>query len=433
MSKQLIISLLVVLTFSLSHVIAYSADFNVGSTADSDCSDLHCDLQSALDEAGQNNQDDSITLEAGIYEPAQGSGAFVYAPAPSETFALHLIGAGMNETILDGTSAGVGIGILEVSDTSSRGNITISGMGFHNGIAADLYGLYIENGLDAVTIHACSFDNNAGGLKIVSSLLEEVIITDSDFRNNKSDNVGGLDVSGNRSVIIENSIFIENSSNVGGGVYVYADYIALSGNTFWQNTGGGAHVEQLTDITDGADIILTNNTFSHNSAKIEDAIVGGVLLRLFSDESEVDLFNNIIVNSTSPSGRPINDIYFDAAFADFNGDGKGGLLRLINNNYNKLLTRCFECSARKEEADNINSDPHFVDAENGDLHLQSSSPCINKGFSEALEMLAVDIDGDDRIIGEVPDIGADEFDGEIDGSGSASAGNSGAGGCSLIR
>ena len=32
---------------------------------------------------------------------------------------------------------------------------------------------------------------------------------------------------------------------------------------------------------------------------------------------------------------------------------------------------------------NINADPLFVDAENGDYHLQNSSPCIDAGNPDA--------------------------------------------------
>lgn len=71
----------------------------------------------------------------------------------------------------------------------------------------------------------------------------------------------------------------------------------------------------------------------------------------------------------------------------------------------------------------INSDPMFVDEANGDLHLKSSSPCIDAGDNLAPYLPATDIDGDARKIDDpavvdtgngtapIVDMGAYEFAG----------------------
>lgn len=54
--------------------------------------------------------------------------------------------------------------------------------------------------------------------------------------------------------------------------------------------------------------------------------------------------------------------------------------------------------------------PLSANAALDDYHLLPDSPCIDKGTADALELLSIDFEGDERIIGIAPDIGAVEFD-----------------------
>ena len=54
--------------------------------------------------------------------------------------------------------------------------------------------------------------------------------------------------------------------------------------------------------------------------------------------------------------------------------------------------------------------PLFVNLEQGDYRLLPDSPYIDKGTADAPELLSTDFEGDLRIIGSAPDIGADEYD-----------------------
>jgi hypothetical protein len=51
-----------------------------------------------------------------------------------------------------------------------------------------------------------------------------------------------------------------------------------------------------------------------------------------------------------------------------------------------------------EGSGNIDADPLFVDAGNGDLHLELGSPCIDVGNNAAPNLPPYDFEGDDRIL-----------------------------------
>jgi len=68
---------------------------------------------------------------------------------------------------------------------------------------------------------------------------------------------------------------------------------------------------------------------------------------------------------------------------------------------------------------NLDADPRFVDAENGDLHLRFGSPCVDRGDNAAASLPETDMEGDPRVVNgdkfpeAVVDIGADELVPEI--------------------
>jgi hypothetical protein len=94
-------------------------------------------------------------------------------------------------------------------------------------------------------------------------------------------------------------------------------------------------------------------------------------------------------------------VYYNSASYDANYDG-----------YSTLAYCC--TTPNPGGIGNITNAPLFVDQANGNLRLQSNSPCINSG-NNAYVVGSTDLDGRPRIVGGTVDIGAYEFQPGVSG------------------
>ena len=94
-------------------------------------------------------------------------------------------------------------------------------------------------------------------------------IDQSVFTNNSTDTGGGLFTSAGTTTVAA-STFSDNSAGAGGGVYAGGGTLTLARSTFFQNSAstGGAVFAQST-------LTVANSTFLENSAGIGDDIYGG--------------------------------------------------------------------------------------------------------------------------------------------------------------
>jgi hypothetical protein len=209
-------------------------------------------------------------------------------------------------------------------------------------------------------------------------------------RNAASDSGGGVVLMAyDRCLRFSNNTVTENTARRGGGVCCGGGQPSfwVSNNIIARNTaieyGGGVYATSLSGH-------LTNNTIVGNSA----GAGGGVCFETGCDGMEV--FNNIIAfNSSGLARLPPYNTYPDPLLGYNDVCNPGG------QNYSGLSPGPTDISA----------DPTFVDAVNGDYHLQLISPCINAGSNADVGPGWLDIDGEVRILpdGEVVDIGADEY------------------------
>jgi predicted outer membrane repeat protein len=226
-----------------------------------------------------------------------------------------------------------------------------------NCLFVDNTGCGLYNGSSAATVTGCTFERNTyGGMKneFMSDTERNVTVTNCIFTGNTFD--GGMYSIAwapfNSRLSVANSVFIRNSSVRGGGVYnnaVPATFVNCvfsqntgTGDGYWPAQGGGYYQEGGTSSM--TNCILWGNTAAEGS---EVFVATGTLTAKYS---------------CMPPGF-----------------GDAGTLYL---------------------------DPLFVDATDGNVRLQTGSPCIDTGT--AADAPATDIEGTPRPQGRGFDMGAYE-------------------------
>jgi hypothetical protein len=178
---------------------------------------------------------------------------------------------------------------------------------------------------------------------------------------------------------LTSTTFISNTADAGGGIFSEGGQPVLVNVVFWKNeariNGGGLH----TYTSDTPKLI--NVTFSENDAK---ASGGG----MYNIDSNPSLTNCILWDNNAPNGPQIYNESNSAPNISYS---------LVQGGYSGT--------------GNLDVDPLFVDPASGDLHLKPGSPAIDKGNTEEIRKSGVttDLDGKPRVVCDVVDMGAYEY------------------------
>ncbi len=284
----------------------------------------------------------------------------------------------ITDCIISDNTAGYWGGGIQCNDSSPTIiNCTISG----NASSVAPYSATGGGGIfcrdSSPTIINCTISGNttgsgttdSGGIGCMRSSPHIINCTISS--NTSTNSAGGIGCYWNSSPTITNCIIADNTTGYwGGGINCYESSspiitnCIIAGNA--ANRGGGIRCYSSSPI-------ITNCTFSGNSAGSRG---GG----MFNDSSSPTLTNCILWGDTPEeiySGTPV------VTYSDVQGGWPG--------------------------EGNIDIDPMFVEAANGDYHLQASSPCIETGNNSAVpEGVIEDLEGNPRIIYGIVDLGAIE-------------------------
>jgi hypothetical protein len=362
------------------------------------CVDQSSELYDALSTTANNGENDEIQIVQGNYP-----GNFIYAS--NESFDLSIKGGytpgctsreiNPSNTILDG---GERSNVLALTEPDNAVNFSV----------------------DALTLqHGKVHDTEGGGLFVKTNRGSFELLNSKIINNHTGTygNGGGLYV--NCSIVeIINNIISDNSTYTlghGSGVYIFCRMLNFVNNTLIGNStgnysaGGGLYVRLSSYNSEDATINIINNTITRNSCDgdIDGNGGGGVSIRLYSNSHKANIFNNIIFNNNSDGNG--NDLFIDN---DGNDDFFKSEVQIFNNDFDKSDQGIYiqiPFSIDPSNLDNIN--PLFLDSENYNFHLNELSQCINKGNNLAPQLPATDQDGQPRIVDEIVDMGAYEYQG----------------------
>lgn len=190
------------------------------------------------------------------------------------------------------------------------------------------------------------------------------------------------------------------------GIYLTGDDCLIEGGRYHDNAGHGIHV--YTGKPPHPDRNVVRNVRAYGNRK------GPGIGVYWGDGNQV--YNNVVwendggIRSNGVNSLVAhNTVYKNARYGIY-VDNKGNTIQnniAYLNNDDDLHND--ETKGTNTLSHNLTSDPKFVNAKDGDFHLQEGSPAIDRGADLSEQGIRTDFEGDKRPQGERYDIGADEF------------------------
>ena len=272
-----------------------------------------------------------------------------------------------------------------VNHTGRIQNLDITGATSANGINCKA----LNGGTNEADIAGCRIYGNEQGIHNTTGEAAEDgddcsphIVGNLVFSNH----VRGIGNMWHSSAVIErNRVYQNGSGKEGQGGIGNRDHstATIVNNEIYDNSRFGI------GIRDTAAPSIVNNTIAYNRSSVG----GGITVSQNVGILSVAITNNVIVKNdrglVSEQGTPCDG-------NDYN-DVWGHSLGNMSTNYIGFSAGAHE----------ISQDPLFVNPENRDYHLRSSSPCIDAADSEKAP--EEDLDGNPRPLGQGYDMGAHEY------------------------
>ncbi|MEQ8677680.1 MAG: choice-of-anchor Q domain-containing protein [Aggregatilineales bacterium] len=330
----LLLLLTVIIASTPNPVHAQTSEFiYVNSTADTVDADIHdgicadlsnmCSLRAAITLANRRAGADTIIVPAGVFTLEQ--------DMLSITQSLSIVGAGSNMTIINANGK-KGIvynnpsGYSQPSHIHEIRGVTIKNASesaitvyryseyiFHDvTLTRNMYGIYSGIGSpNSLLVSSSTISNN---IKNGISSGANLTVEDSVIRDNGNYQISGGGIYATGPVTIRNSAIVDNTANIGGGIYLvkgnssYRYDVNISNSTISGNTAfrvGGV----FSDIY--MNIHLNNATVTNNTATVEGT--GGI----WASADSVEMSNSIV--------------FGNATYENIAADFRGSLVSLGNN------------------------------------------------------------------------------------------------------
>jgi hypothetical protein len=450
-------------------VIRVKPDGNDGNNGSS-WSSAKQHVQAAIDAAAAG---DEVWVAAGTYCECDASrsivlksGVALYGGFAGQETSREQRDWRANETILDALQRNRVLVIEEGASSDTR----VDGVTIQNGNSPETYGGGIRSPGGAPTIANCVVTGNwapysggidswgpalivncvitrnrcrgaGGGVGLVEGTIRDCVVTENTADNSwgggiycykatvlnniirgnwaSNDHGGGIGTPGNDTIIANNVIAENTAAHWGGGIYTESWEIPpprplILNNTIVRNEtdiGGGIYSR-------GSEPTIANNVVAGNVATNYG---GGIYAEFTYNPGELLIANNTIVNNAAPDGGGVYTWIAVPAIANnivaFND--AGGIRGAYESELAALLpSLCCNCVYGNGAYDyrgvtpgtgDISLDPLLANPAVGDYHLTANSPCIDAGNDSFVQSDWVDMDGQPRVIGAAPDIGADEF------------------------
>jgi len=241
---------------------------------------------------------------------------------------------------------------------------------------------------------------NCKGIVVYSGDADSGNITDIMIRYNKIFNCDGRGISlemvdGNHTlyynIIFNNGIGNRESSSIWGGLIIHTrigttSNVKVFNNIIWGNDGGpGTGSKANVFIHSRPDSTLTFS-FKNNIIGLFQNPEGYDLCYLPSGTLNLESDHNLFYEDSGSK----NCINWWGKVYDF--------AHVLGNQFR------YYSYDKSQDMNSITQDPLFIDASNGNFHLQFNSPCINKGTDVGLTE-----DMEENPVDYAPDIGAYEY------------------------
>ena len=205
---------------------------------------------------------------------------------------------------------------------------------------------------------------------------------------------GAITASGGTLTVSQSTL----SGNAGGAIISTGGTLSLQQSTIYGNTGGGVSLSATS-------FDLENNIIAKNGGAL--TVYGGVLVDKLGSGAHKIEFNTIAQNNGNTGFTTGVTCQLVAQPISFGNNIVYGNSGTQVSGMNCAWTASDIGPDTATGMGNLNSDPLFVNAIQGNFHITGASPVINQADPNAT--LAVDIDGNARPQDGRRDMGADEY------------------------